>query len=67
MARRVELTDEQLAIIDPLIPRPLSVHTPSASPHEVSLVTNNLLEYFVDDAIENDTMRDAFIRRRRRR
>ena len=61
------MTDEQLAIIDPLIPRPLSVHTPSASPPEVSLVTNKLLEDFVDDAIENDTMRDAFIRRRRRR
>jgi hypothetical protein len=61
------LTDEQLAIIDPLIPRPLSVHTLSASPPEVPLVTNKLLEDFVDDAIENDTMRDAFIRRRRRR
>jgi len=56
-----------LAIIDPLIPRPLSVHTPSTSPPEVSLVTNKLLEDFVDDAIENDTMRDAFIRSRRRR
>jgi hypothetical protein len=57
------LTDEQLAIIDPLIPRPLSVHTPPASPHEVSLVTINLLEDFVDDPIENDTMRDAFIKK----
>jgi hypothetical protein len=54
-----------LAIIDPLIPRPLSVHTPSASPPKVPLVTNNLLKDFVDEVFENDTIRDALIRRRR--